>query len=162
MKRVLSFLATLVLLCFSTGNAMSAQVGTVTVNGAVPISCNVTVTPTANASNIADISLGDTDRTIATVNENCNDPSGYTVGVVGTHSGNHTGKFVDSVSAASHPFTITYSGVAVPSGGVVTNVNVPGINLDKTVKISYNSDPGLTATTGFTYAETLTFTIAAK
>jgi hypothetical protein len=120
------------------------------------------VTPAAGASNIADISAGDTDRQVATVNENCNDPLGYTMTVAGTHSTNYTGLFVDSVSGDSQPFTIKYNGVAVPAGGVVTNTNAPGINLDKNVTITYAANAGLTPSTGFTYNETLTFTIAAK
>lgn len=155
-------LATALLFACLSHPAGAAQVGTVTVNGAVPIACDVIVTPEAGASNIADISAGDTDRAIATVNENCNDPDGYTVTVVGTNSGNHTGRFVDSISADGHDFTIKYDGNAVPMGGVVTDSNAPGIGLGKTVEISYAANPNLTATTGFTYAETLTFTIAAK
>lgn len=140
----------------------AASTGTVTINGQVPLACNVVVDDESGASNISDISAGDNDRLIATVNESCNDPDGYTVTVVGTHSGNHTGLFRDSVSNDTHPFTVKYNGVAAPSGGIVTDANAAGINLSKPVLISYASDPTLTPSSGFTYAETLTFTIAAK
>ncbi len=142
--------------------AQAAQVGTVTITGAVPPTCDIVVTPTAGASNIPDISIGATDKQVATVNENCNDPNGYTVTVAGTHSGNHTGLFVDSASSASLPFTISYNGANAPVGGVVTNATVPGFNLNKTVAITYSANNTLASTSGFTYAETLTFTITAK
>jgi len=142
--------------------SQAALTGTVTINGKVPAVCDIVVTPEAGASNITNIAAGDTNRVVATVNENCNDPLGYTVTVVGTNSSDHTGLFRDSVSNDTHPFTITYNSIAVPSGGIVTNVNAAGINLNRTVSISYNANPALTPSAGFTYAETLTFTIAAK
>ena len=101
---------------YAMPETQAATTGTVTINGQVPATCAVVVTATAGASNIADISAGDTDRQVATVNENCNDPLGYTMTVLGTHSTNHTGLFVDSVSGDSQPFTIKYDGVSVPVG----------------------------------------------
>ena len=140
----------------------SATTGTVTVNGQVPAVCAVVVAPESGASNITDISAGDTDRLIATVTENCNDPDGYTMTVVGTNSTNHTGLFKDSVSNDTQPFTIKYNNVNAPIGGVVTNTSAPAHNVSRSVKISYVANPALTPSAGFTYAETLTFTIAAK
>lgn len=151
-----------VVILHASAPALAAQTGTVTINGQVPAVCDVIVTPEAAATNIADISAGDTNLVVATVNENCNNVDGYTMTVAGTNSSDHTGLFVDSVSGDHHPFTITYDNVAVPVSGVVTDMNAPGINLDKTVRITYASDGSLTPSTGFTYAETLTFTIAAK
>lgn len=151
------------LLLLSAGAANAAQTGTVTLSGKVPEACNIIVTTEAGATSIADISAGDTDRVIATVNESCNDTSGYTVTVRGSHSGDHTGLFRDSAgSGGEHPFSITYDDDAVAMGGVVTDVNAAGINLNKQVKISYGADPSLPPSSGFTYGETLTFTIAAK
>lgn len=149
-------------LCMGAAGVQAAQVGTVTVNGAVPLACNIVVTSEAGASNIADISAGDNDRLIATVTESCNDPDGYTVTVAGSNSGDHNGLFIDSVSSDSHPFLIAYNGVPVPAGGLVTDAIAPVNNLNRDVRISYGSAPLLTPTVGFTYAETLTFTIAAK
>lgn len=142
--------------------ANAAPTGTVTINGQVPAVCDVIVTPQAGAANIADISAGDTNRVVATVNENCNDPDGYTMTVVGTNSSDNTGLFVDAVSGDTHPFTIAYDSVSVPPTGIVTDVNAAGINLDKSVQITYASDGTLTPSAGYTYAETLTFTISAK
>ncbi len=60
--------------------------GNVIMRGAVPATCDIIVTATPAASNIADLSAGESNRVIATVNENCNDPDGYRVTVVGTNS----------------------------------------------------------------------------
>lgn len=147
---------------FIANSVQAATTGTVTVTGMVPAACDVVVTTEAGATNITDISAGDTNRLIATVNENCNDPDGYTMEMVGTNSSDHTGLFVDTVSSDSHPFTITYDSVAVPVGGVVTDASAPGIDIDRPVAITYGADGTLTPSAGFTYEETLTFTISAK
>lgn len=156
------YLACFCVMTFFAAEGFAAPTGTVTINGRVPAVCDVVVTPEAGAQNIADISAGDNERIVATVNENCNNTAGYTVTLLGTNSADHTGLFVDSVSNDTHPFTVTYNNIAAPAGGVVTDANAAGINLDKTVRISYAANPALTPSAGFTYAETLIFTIAAK
>lgn len=125
----------------------AATQGTVTLTGKVPQACNIIVTTEAGATNIADISQAATDVLIATVNESCNDPQGYTVSVAGTHSGDHTGVFREP-GGDEHPFTLKYGGVAV-SAVTVTDVNTPGINLKKQVRISYSTDATLTPTARF-------------
>lgn len=160
-KKSASLVAVIFIAC-NLHAACAALTGTVTITGQVPIACNIVVTPAPGASNIADISAGATNKSVATVVENCNSPNGYSVSVAGTHSGDHTGLFVDSVSNDSQPFTISYDGNSVPSGGVVTDVTAPGINLSRPVTISYAANAALTSSVGFTYNETLTFTIASK
>ncbi len=140
--------------------AAAATSGALTINGKVPISCAIVVTPSAGASNIADISAGNTNLLVATVTENCNDPSGYSVSLAGANSGSYTGLFKDSVSAATVAFNVTYAGAAV-SAATVTNVAAPA-NTTKNVQITYAATPNLTGSVGYTYAETLTFTITAK
>jgi len=142
--------------------AHAALSGYVTISGAVPSTCAIIVTPAISAANITDISIGDTNRLVATVTETCNNLAGYTVTLLGTNSNSHTGLFVDTTSLDSHPFTIQYNGNAVPSGGVVTDAGAPGIGLARPVTITYGTDSTLTATSGFSYEETLTFTIAPK
>ena len=161
---VFSFLALLVFLLplLATAPARAAQTGTVTITGRVPPVCDITVLALPASFHIADISQGDTHRQIATVTENCNSPNGYTVSVGGTNSTDATGLFVDTVSGDSLPFDIAYDSVDVPANGVVTDTTAPGINLNKPVDITYAADASLTASAGYTYQETLTFTIAAK
>ena len=138
----------------------AATAGSVTINGKVPVSCNISVAAASGASNIADISQGNTNLLVATVTENCNDPIGYTVSVAGANSGTYTGLFKDSVSSATQAFTVVYNGTSI-SSSTLTNVTAPA-NVSKTVQITYPANSGLTGTVGYTYAETLTFTISAK
>lgn len=142
--------------------AVAADSGNVNITGSVPVSCDLDVAAEAGASNIANIASGDTNRLVATVTETCNASSGYSVTLLGTNSTNHTGLFIDSVSTDSHPFTLNYNGSAVNAGGVVTDVAAPTDGVDKSVRISYGSNAGLTGSVAPTYTETITFTITAK
>ncbi len=161
MRRVLWIVLGLsALFALSPLTAMAASSGSVTITGKVPINCGITVTPQSGASNIADVSQATTNLLVATVTENCNDPSGYSVSVVGTNSGTFTGLLKDSVSSATVPFTVTYNSVSV-AASVITNVALPA-NVTKNVQITYLATPNLTGSVGYTYAETLTFTITAK
>jgi hypothetical protein len=140
--------------------AKAASSSSVTITGKVPVSCNISVAAASGASNIADLSQGNTNLLVATVTENCNDPSGYTVTLAGTNSASYTGLFKDSVSSATEPFTVAYNGTAV-SSATVTDVTAPA-NVSKSVQITYAANANLTGSVGYTYAETLTFAITAK
>ncbi len=142
--------------------ATAATTGQVTITGNVPIACDLLVQQEAGADNISDISAGHANRHVATVTETCNSPDGYTVTLTGSNSGDHTGMFVDFVSTDSHPFTISYNGISVPPGGVVTDSTVLTFGVQKNVDITYPADETLTGTVANTYEETLTFTISAK
>ena len=142
--------------------AMAGTTGEVRVTGSVPILCELSVQQEPGAVNISDISAGHTDRHVATVTESCNSPSGYAVTVSAANTSDHTGKFVDAVSNDTHPFTITYDGVPVNPGGVVTDSPSLTFGAKKSVHVTYPSDPTLTGSIGDTYEETLTFTISAK
>ncbi len=140
--------------------ARASSSGSVMITGKVPLSCNIAVNAAAGASNIADLSQGNTGLLVATVTENCNDPTGYSVSIAGANSASHTGLFKDSASHATLPFTVTYDGAAV-SSATVTNAAAPA-NASKDVRIAYAANPNLTGSAGYTYAETLTFSITAK
>ena len=142
--------------------AAAATTGQVTITGNVPIACDLLVQQETGADNISDISAGHTNRHVATVTETCNSPDGYTVTLTGSNSGDHTGMFVDIVSTDSHPFTISYNGISVPPGGLVTDSTVPAFGVQKNVDITYPADETLTGTVANTYEETLTFIISAK
>ncbi len=140
--------------------AFAASSASLTISGKVPLSCNIAVTPASGASNIADLSQGNSSLLVATVSENCNDPSGYSVSVAGANSSSFTGLFKDAVSHATLPFSVTYDGATV-SSATVTNVTAPA-NTAKDVRIAYAATPNLTGSAGYTYAETLIFAITAK
>lgn len=142
--------------------AIAATTGQVTITGNVPIACSLLVQQESGADNIPDISAGHASRHVATVTETCNSPDGYTVTLAGTNSGDHTGMFVDVISTDSHPFTISYNGISVPPGGIVTDSTTLTLGVQKNVNIAYSADETLTGTVANTYEETLVFTISAK
>ena len=142
--------------------AVGATTGQVRLTGSVPLLCELSVQQEPGAIDIPDISAGHTGRHIATVTENCNSPSGYTVTVSAANTSDHTGQFVDTVSNDAHPFTLSYNGIAVNPGGVVTDNPSVAVNVQKNVTITYPEDPTLTGAVASTYEETLTFTISAK
>ena len=141
---------------------IAGSTGTVRVTGNVPILCELSVQQEPDAVNISDISAGHNNRHIATVTENCNSPSGYTVTLSAANTGNHTGQFVDTISQDKHPFTIAYNGISVAPGGVVTDASTMAFDVQKKVDITYPADSTLTGTITPSYEETLTFTISAK
>lgn len=148
--------------CLGCMPALAASTGEITITGNVPILCSLEVQQEAGAVSIPDISVGHTNRRIATVTENCNSLDGYTVAMLSVNSGDHTGMFVDSTSSDSHPFTVAYDGVSISPGGIVTDSTSSAFNLVKTVDITYPANATLTGTVSDTYEETLVFTIAAK
>ena len=152
----------LIVQCLGCAPALAATTGQVTITGSVPIVCSLEVRQESGAVGIPDISAGHTNRLVATVTETCNSPDGYTVTLRGANSGDHTGLFVDAVSADSHPFTVAYDGVTAGAGGVVTSSASIALNRSKTVEITYPANATLTGTVSDTYEETLVFTIAAK
>ena len=152
----------LIVQCLACPPAAAAPTGQVTITGSVPLVCSLEVQEEPGAASIPDISVGHTNRHVATVTEICNSPDGYTVTVRGVNSGDHTGMFVDSVSSDSHPFTVAYDGVSAGPGGIVTNSASTAFNLLKKVDITYPANTTLTGTVSDTYEETLIFTIAAK
>lgn len=139
--------------------ALAATTGNVVITGTVPAACNITVNTLAGAS-IADLTQGATHLQVATVEENCNNPNGYTVDMIGSHSGSYGGRFVDSVSGDTLDFSIRYDDASV-NNTRVTDVNAPDV-VTKNVDISYPSDNTLTASSGATYSETIGFTITSK
>lgn len=152
----------LIVQCLACPPAAAAPTGQVTITGSVPVVCSLDVQQDAGAVGISDISAGHTNRPVATVTENCNSPDGYTVTVRGVNSADHTGLFIDSVSADSHPFTVSYDGATAGAGGVVTNSPTTAADLLKSVEITYPANATLTGSVSDSYEETLVFTIAAK
>lgn len=150
-------LATILLVPVTT---YAATTGQVLITASVPAACAIVVTPAAGAS-IANLTLGATNLKVATVTETCNSPDGYYVEISGAHSGNYTGRFVDSVSGRTQNFAVNYNGSSV-NATKITDVSAPASNVSKDVNITYPADNTLTATVGATYTETLNFTITAK
>ena len=159
MKTAITACATVLLLA---APVFAATTGQVKITGNVPVACDLEINTEPGASNITDLSVGHPNLHVAVAVETCNDPDGYIVTMGGGNSASHEGKFVDAVSGDEHPFTVTYNGVNVSAGGVVTDSSTVAVNLQKPVHITYPADASLSGTVADTYEETLTFTISAK
>jgi len=144
--------------------ADAATTGSITLQGVISQSCNITVN-SQTGYNALDLTQSPTNLNVAIVNEQCNDPKGYTVAMT-TANGTTTGLLKGSV--AGNPdtvsYTVTYNGAAVTLAGStaqVTNVAAKtatgGVN--KNLNIAYTGNANLGADT---YTDTLTFTITAK
>lgn len=145
----------------------AALTGSVTIEGRVPEECEILVTPDTSGQRIDNISVSTTMHLVATVTETCNRSAGYRVTVEGQNSGNNTGLFIEPTyivtdTNAQQPFTVFYNGTQVPSGGEVTNTSAPVAGATKEVRISFSNKPSLPSTSGYTYTEVLTFTMAPK
>lgn len=147
--------------------AHGALTGSVTIQGRVPEACEITVTPDTTGYMIDDISIATTMHLVATVTETCNRNAGYRVTMEGQRSGNNTGLFVEPTydaagEDAQQPFTVYYNGTIVPGNGEVTNASAPVSGAAKEVRISFTAKPSLPSTAGYTYTETLMFTMTPK
>jgi spore coat protein U-like protein len=154
----------LALLAGAFGAADAATTGTITLQGTVAQSCNITVTP-QTGYNALDLSTSPTSLNVATVNETCNDPKGYTVSMT-TANGTTTGVLKGAIAGNPDTVTynVTYNGSAVTLAGstaTVTNVTAKtaAAGVTKNLNIAYTGNSNLGADT---YTDTLTFTITAK
>lgn len=157
----LSFILAAALTLLPT-QAFAQATGNLDLSGTVAATCNVTVTPVGGVADSLPLGAAQTDLTVASVNETCNDPDGYTLTAQSSQSSVLTpvGTSTDSV-----PYSFRFGGtVSDLSGGgavTVTDVNAAtgAAGVDKSVQISY-ANPGFIAAD--TYTDTITFTIAAK
>ncbi len=120
-------------------------------------SCNLTVTASGSYNNL-NLTSAQTDITVGTSDEDCNDSKGYKVTVGtrnGTTSGLLKGKSYGQTLAYGvnygSPSTLTFAG----STATATNTNHPG-DTTVTVGITYSGGAHLTADR---YTDTLTFTM---
>lgn len=143
--------------------AAASQTGSVALSGSVAISCSIGVSNIGNASTL-NLTANQTNLTVATINENCNDRAGYSV-VLATVNGTTTGLLkgtgtgFDTVS-----YTVTYGGAAVTfaaGSATVTNVSTrtgaSGVN--DNINITYTGNTNLF---NDTYTDTLNLTLTTK
>ncbi len=149
--------------------ANAAASGNVTLTGSVAANCQITVTAEAAAATL-DLATDQTNLKVATVNEKCNDPDGYTVDLVSTWGAGDAGTSVELESATTSErlvYTVRYDTSAVTfdaSGSAqVTDVlaKTGGSGVDKDIDISYSGSAANLAA-GTDYTDTLTVTITAK
>ncbi len=126
--------------------ANAAASGNVVLTGSVAANCQITVTAEAAAATL-DLATDQSNLKVATVNEKCNDPDGYTVDLVSTFGAAMPGTSVELYSTTtleSLVYTVRYDTSAVTfdaSGSAqVTDVLVKtgGSGIDKDIDISYS------------------------
>lgn len=142
----------------------AATQGEITINAKVPEDCEIMVQTAEVANGIMNLAAGAENLCVGEVCERCND--GYTVTVVSMNNGPDSdqvsGLFRDSVSGDELPYTICYDGAEIASHTVTDATEATLDFVRKEVAISYPAKPELKASDGFTYSDTLCFTISAK
>lgn len=153
MKRLLLALA--LTLSF---NLSAATTGTLLLQGIVLPIRSITVTPLAVASAL-DLTTTQVDTKVATINEKSNSIVGYKVTITSAN----LSKLKRSGGTEVFPYTLKYNEIAAPVSTVAgyTVTYTGGLaNVNRDLDISYTGVPAETMVEG-TYADTLTFTIAA-
>lgn len=160
-----NLMAAAALSAFVAPAAFAAKDATLTLSGKVPEECEIVVQESGDGKNILDLAKGAENLNVGTISEKCNGSTGYTVTVQfknGKNNENASGAFRDTASRAILPFFVTYGGKKVVDS-TITDSNTPAADfVHKDVLISYDADPTLPASSEFTYAEQMRFTISAK
>jgi hypothetical protein len=151
---------TTALLTLTASASFAASTGTLLLQGVVPERISLSVTPQAIASTL-DLTTSQTDLVVASVNEQSNSNSGYKV----TISSANLSKLKRAGGADVLAYTMKYNGSAVAltsaAGTTLTNAAAAAVNVNKGVSISYSGAAAELMIEG-TYADTVTFTIAAN
>jgi type 1 fimbria pilin len=90
------------------GAASAADRGTIRLAGVVPQSCTLSV---ADRGVVLDLAAGERTSVVATIEERCNAPGGYTVKVSSRNGG-----LLSSSEGGSLPYTLAYDGARAPQG----------------------------------------------
>ena len=150
-------------------SATISTAATLVLTGNVPANCVVTVTPEAAASSL-DLTTDQTNLKVATVNEKCNDPDGYTVDLQTAYGNTNSvaeARVESATTSENLIYTVTYDAAAVTFDATVidrvtdSNAKTGGTGIDRDIDISYLGVVANLAA-GFDYTDTLTVTIAAK
>lgn len=169
--RKITFLTISILYAFATSNAYAegSRSAEIQITGMVPDETSLEVGSSASGfsimgaqNEIQDLSAGATKKVVGTISEKSRNRNGYTVSMVGVNSGNHTGLFVDEDSGAKLPFTVFYDGVEVTDTVVINSNKRAKRAIEREISISFEADSSLPSSNGYSYKETLQFTISAK
>ena len=158
MKKKL-LLATILSLVSIQANA--AATGTLILSGTVAAACNITVTPNGSNNTTLDIVAGETNKNVASVNESCNNATGYKINIKSDNGGElrHTGN-----ASLKTTYTIVYDGQTItPTTNFQQAKNVSVLNSPS----NYNA-PVLVNVAAYanalagTYTDTVTMQIVAN
>lgn len=156
MKKVILASALLAL----SATSFAATTGTLLLQGVVPQKISLTVTSQSVASTL-DLSTSQTDLAVASVNEQSNSKTGYKMTITSANQS----KLKRTGGSDVFSYTMKYNGAAVDlsssSGATLTNSAAASVNANKSVTISYTGAAPESMVEG-TYADTVTFTIAAN
>jgi hypothetical protein len=165
MKRSILTLLVTFLFALVSISVFAANTGTLLLTGTVAASTNILVTPAAVFP--LDLTVNQTNLTVATVNEQSNDHLGYTVTVASTNlAGAGTQPFFkDAASGDTLNYTLTYNAVAVvfsSGSSQLTNASAKTVpaGVNNILAISYTGSSTISASNNYT--DTLTFTILGK
>ena len=144
--------------------SMAATVGTIVIQGKVPASTDIVVTPTPGYNTLPLIA-GATALQVATVNEKSNWPKGYKVTLQSLNAGAGTQAFLkgaDPLTLDVVNYTMSYNAVAVTLVAGSAQVTTTGTRtgpagVDKPLTITFAANPWIAADT---YSDTVTLTIA--
>jgi hypothetical protein len=143
-----------------TAYSFAATTGTLLLQGLVAQKISVFVTSQAIASTL-DLSTSQTDLVVASVNEQSNSKSGYKMTITSAN----LSKLKRNDGAEVLSYTMKYNGAAVAltsaAGSTVSNSSASSVNVNRNVSISYTGISAELLLEG-TYADTVTFTIAAN
>ena len=135
-----------------------AEAQSITLSGTVAQSCNLTITSSGSYNSLT-LTSAQSNVTVGTAGENCNDGKGYKV-TIGTKNGTTSGMLKGTSYNQTLAFglnygsstTLTFAG----STATATNTNAAGFTT-YTIGVTYAAGTQLTADT---YTDTLTFTMA--
>ena len=160
LKKIACTLAAVGFLAGAT-SAFGASRASLFLVGQIEIICDLFVNPTLGGVDTLDIEGGETDRLVATVDEETNNPLGYTIGI----SSVNTGVLLHNDAVSSVAYTIKYDGALV---GVAPGApGVPVIVKTTAAAGTANSDVEITtvvpggALPAGAYTDTLIFTMVA-
>ena len=152
------FLITTTALALMTTSAFAATQGTLLLQGSIGQVLSLSVSPVSGANNALDLVNGESDKKVASVNEETNSNTGYKILVRTANAGVLKNGTLDSVS-----YTMSYDGSPVTlsnSDQVAKNVSTGGVyNHDSDVEVSLTGSGSAALLTQGTYSDTVTFTI---
>lgn len=145
-----------------SASSFAATTGTLLLQGTVAEVLNIVVTPEAVASTL-DLATTQSDLLVATVNEQSNSNSGYTISISSANDGN----LLRSGGTETFAYTLKYAGASVSLAGssstpvtAKTQSTAGTYDVNSNVEVSYTGVPATSMVAG-TYADTLTFEISA-
>lgn len=146
-------------LSVSTGLSFAASTGTLLLQGSVAVYYNLAITPDGSNNTSLNILAGESNKSVANILEQSNDPNGYKISVLSANAGQLKNGAVDQVA-----YQIKYgSGALVSPTSSYQTLFTSGAltapaSQSQNVKVNFTGKP--TALAG-TYSDNLTFQIAA-